>query len=477
MPPRRELATAAVVVVVSQLPACAAIEPATREQRVIDALADDNYVWALREPELVALKLRKMQRGPYEWLRGTAALYWQDLTEPGPRAATAFGDPASSRVLLLGDPHVENAGTFRAADGAMLVDWNDFDATGYGPFTADLRRLAASVIVVARLGAPDDAALADELARRVASGYAGEIERLASGAEAGAMGFGASPLFDDELAKAATRGDTRDALAEVAPIVEDHRELALGDLEPVAEDGVIEDRIERVSPAQAVWIDAAVATWRRGLLDPTAATIKLRARRLGAGVSSYALYRFVAVLEGATAALDDDLVIELKETREGIVVHGVPQLAVGAWSSPAERAVQTQRRLQARTDADPLLGAADLGGLTLKVRDREAYQRGIDADDLVELAAGDAEDRDELRELARLYGSMLARAHGCAATSDGLVGWSVIAPVIAGRAEALADEIAWLALADAEQLIADHAAMKDRDLAGEIGIDAERRHR
>jgi len=29
------------------------------------------------------MKLRMMQRGPYEWLRGTAALYWRDVTEPG----------------------------------------------------------------------------------------------------------------------------------------------------------------------------------------------------------------------------------------------------------------------------------------------------------------------------------------------------------------------------------------------------------
>jgi len=61
---------------------CAA--PTTsREGRVLDALAEDNYAWALRDPALVRMKLRKMQRGPYEWLRGTAALYWRDVTEPG----------------------------------------------------------------------------------------------------------------------------------------------------------------------------------------------------------------------------------------------------------------------------------------------------------------------------------------------------------------------------------------------------------
>jgi len=110
---------------------CAGEAP-TRARRIVEALSDDNLVFDAREPELVAAKLRKMQRGPYEWLRGTASLCWRDLMEPGgDRPRTTFGDPLSSRVLLVGDPHPENLGTFHAADGTMFVDWNDFDATGY----------------------------------------------------------------------------------------------------------------------------------------------------------------------------------------------------------------------------------------------------------------------------------------------------------------------------------------------------------
>ena len=70
-------------------------------------------------------------------------------TPGGERPTTAFGDPASSRVLLVGDPHPENIGTFRAADGTILVEWNDFDAAGYGPYEADVRRLATAMVVAA----------------------------------------------------------------------------------------------------------------------------------------------------------------------------------------------------------------------------------------------------------------------------------------------------------------------------------------
>lgn len=448
-----------------------ASEPPSREQRILDTLAIDNYVAGLREPALVAMKLRKMQRGPYEWLRGTAALYWRDLAEPGgARAQMAFGDPVSSRILLVGDPHPENVGTFRAGDGTMFVDWNDFDATGYGPFEGDLRRLATGFIVIARLGAPDDDSYAAELVRVIASSYASQIAELATGVRVGTIGLGTDPVLDKELEKAATRGDAKFALAELAPVMDGRRSVAFGDLEAVAPDGVIEDRVVALDAEQADWIERAVAQWRAGKLGADQATIKLAARRIGSGVASYALRRFNVVLEGPTASVDDDLVIELKETREGVIVAGLLRLEVAEWASPAARTVDTQRRLQARPDADPLLGHAQLGGLSLKVRDREAYQRGINASDLIELAAGSVGDRDRLRDLAHIYGALLGRAHGQALTADRVSGFTVIAPQLAGREAALSDHLVEVATADAAQVFADHAAMRDVDLAAAIAL-------
>ncbi len=121
---------------------------------------------------------------------------------------------------------------------------------------------------------------------------------------------------------------------------------------------MIEDRVLDVDAEQAGWLDRAIEASRPGTLDEQAASVLLRARRIGAGVSSYAAYRFVVVLAGPTSSPDDDLLVELKETREGLIVPGLPRLAAAEWTSPAERAVDTQRRLQARPDADALLGHA-----------------------------------------------------------------------------------------------------------------------
>ena len=434
----------------------------SRESRIFDTLAEDNYAWSLRDPDLVRMKLRKMQRGPYEWLRGTAALYWRDLTEPGaPRVATRFGSAAASRVLLVGDAHLENVGTFRASDGTMFVDWNDFDATGYGPFDADVRRLGASLAIVTELGATGDDAFARELASIAAARYAAVIGELADGTRIGTLELGANKLFDDELEKAQERGDTNYALDEVAPVAGGVRALALGDLEAVPTDGVLEDRLVDVDAEHAGWIDRAIAAWHAGKLDDASATVLLRARRIGSGVSSYAAYRYNVVLRGPTEAPGDDILVELKETREGVIIPGLPRLAVAEWTSPAARSVDTQQRLHARPDGDVLLGHAQVGGLSLKIRDREAYQRGIDAEDLVELVV---KNRDRLRDLAGHYGALLARAHGQALTADGVPGHSVIAPLLAGREAAFADAIADLALVDGARLRSDFELVKDRDL-------------
>lgn len=445
---------------------CANPAASSREQRIISALSDDNWVAAVRDPELVRQKLRKMQRGPYEWFRGTAALFWRDLMEPGVRrATTTFGDAASSRVLLVGDPHVENAGTFRAADGTMLVDWNDFDATGYGPFTGDLRRLGASLAIAAP-------SLADPLVRRALTAYAQTMATIAAGGRLAPISTGRSADLDEELAEARTRGEMRFALDELAPAGADGvRRLALGDLEEIAEDGVIEDRVVTVTEAEAVLIDRAIARWGHPELGAT----KLRARRIGAGVSSYAALRWNVVLEGATASPDDDRVIELKEVREGVVITGRPRVAAAEWDSPAARAVTTQQRLQARADIDPLLGSALVGGLALRIRDREAFQRGLDHEALAKLATGTEGKQARALELAAIYGEMLARAHGLARTEAGMFsattivrGVDAIAPLLAGREVAFVDELARLALADAAQIASDFALVKDRDLFAEL---------
>src|SRR5262249_45128450 len=152
-------------------------------------------------------------------------------------------------------------------------------------------------------------------------------------------------------------------------------------------------------------------------LSPAQAKVLLRARRFGAGVASFAVWRFYVILAGPSDAPEDDIALELKEERDGLIVRGVPRLAAAEWNTPAARAVDTQHRLQARPDGDDLLGAGEAGGLSLRIHSQTAYQRGVSADDIAALA-GAPSTRDQVPALAHRFGAMLARAHGVALTED-----------------------------------------------------------
>ncbi len=94
-----------------------------------------------RLPDLIRLRYGRMSRTPFTFLRGAAAVMASDL------AGAARTD---LRVELCGDAHLGNFRWYRAPDGDLVFDLNDFDETLPGPFEWDVKRLAASITVCAR---------------------------------------------------------------------------------------------------------------------------------------------------------------------------------------------------------------------------------------------------------------------------------------------------------------------------------------
>jgi uncharacterized protein (DUF2252 family) len=448
--------------------ACAEVRDDARHLWVVGRLADDNRIHALRDPALVAGKLRRMQGEPYDWFRGTAALYWRDLTEAGPWAwPTAYGDGASSRVLIVGDPHVENLGTFRPADGETVVDWNDFDGAAYGPYWGDVRRLAVSLVLAGGDRLADPLA-ATTVAGAVARGYAEEIAALAGGAEMRVVSLGTAVVFDELLEDAVEDGDTGVMLARYTRI--DgllQRFMFVGDLAPMREDATYDDTIVPVG-ADGAFVPLVVARWRATLdgdWPDTAFAIKAYGRRLGAGVASYAMLRLYVALEGPTADLADDWLLEIKETGDGTRIAGLADYGAG-FTSAGERVVFAQRAAGARPDADELLGWADLPPRSFRVRHRTGYQKGLDVEDVLGELRDGAGGVNDLATFATLTGAMLARAHVRAPTADGASADAVIDRVLVDH-DGFVAETADFATAYAAQVVADWTRANDHDLFAE----------
>src|SRR5215475_12924625 len=94
-----------------------------------------------RVPELEPVRYERMLTSPFAFLRGAAAVMAEDLRHQ-PTAGIA--------VQACGDCHLMNFGAFATPEQNILFDINDFDETLPGvDFTADIKRLAASVAVAA----------------------------------------------------------------------------------------------------------------------------------------------------------------------------------------------------------------------------------------------------------------------------------------------------------------------------------------
>src|SRR5262245_56619179 len=92
-------------------------------------------------PELVPVRYERMLASPFAFLRGAAAVMAEDLSN---QPTTGIS------VQACCDCHLMNFGAFGTPEQNILFDINDFDVTLPGvDFTADLKRLAASVAVAA----------------------------------------------------------------------------------------------------------------------------------------------------------------------------------------------------------------------------------------------------------------------------------------------------------------------------------------
>ena len=104
------------------------------------------------------------------------------------------------------------------------------------------------------------------------------------------------------------------------------------------------------------------------------------------------------------------------------------------------RVVAMQRALQTTAADDPLLGSANVGAASYRVRDRSKFQRGVDLAKIAEkLDEGDFAAED-LEVLAGQAGHLLARSHARAKRQGGEPGLAAIAAALASEPEGFVSE-------------------------------------
>ncbi|MBL9102928.1 MAG: DUF2252 family protein [Myxococcales bacterium] len=428
----------------------------------------DNQVFLDTTPEQGAAKFARMSLSRYAYFRGTLGQYARDTTQAGGAGyvPTAYASAETADIALLGDPHPENIGSFRGADGVLVVDYNDYDAATYGPFHFDVRRLALGLHLA---GVELDVEDPQRLAAAAVAGYVDEIAALAGGSSGTVIAAGDDhgEILNHLLRKAAEDGLAREELSDYTRLADGVRGMYFGAVEPPVPWAMSEyamtlatDEVVPASAEEAELVARILTAWPTTLHDPAvmpapAAVIKGVSRRLGAGVASFAAPRYYALLEGPSAALEDDVLLELKRVYDPPSLPGAVRLPGWAFADNGARVVAQQRALQSDAACDPLLGHASLGGVSYRVRDRSKYQRGVDLIKIAEKRAeGDFDDLD-LEVLADRAGHLLAHAHARAPRQTG-------GPGLPGIAAALAQDPAGF-IAETEAFVAVYAPVVEAD--------------
>ncbi len=148
---------------------------AKRTDLIVEVFKDAFDPLMKADPKAFRTKYRKMAADPHAFYRGSACLYYADVTgKPDPGS-----NEQSGAIWIHGDLHVENFGTYLNSDGRLVFDINDFDEAYIGHFTWDLQRFAASLALLGwQKALPEEDIVA--LIRRYVRAYLSQVDHYAS---------------------------------------------------------------------------------------------------------------------------------------------------------------------------------------------------------------------------------------------------------------------------------------------------------
>ena len=316
-----------------------------------------------------------MAADPFAFYRGSAPLFYSDVE----RLEDPWVDEATSRVWIQGDLHAENYGTYMDSAGVLVFDVNDFDEAYLGHYTWDLQRMAASLALLGFRKALSDAIIA-ELIETYARAYV-ETVRL----------FATSEVDRDfRLTLANTTGPLR-AVLEVARMEtraerarDDHddrrRRPAAGGRAPACASSTRPRRTPSSAPTRSTWTRSP----RPSASSRISYAVKDIVGRSGFGIGSAGLRAYNLLVEGRTQALENDVVLSMKQAQTPAVSRIVRDERIRSYfEHEGHRTAVSQGALQAHSD--PWVGWCTLDGVGQVIKELSPYEADLDWDAVTEM--------------------------------------------------------------------------------------------
>jgi uncharacterized protein (DUF2252 family) len=436
------------------------VTDADRTDFLLAALAEASDGLLEADPRAFRHKYRSMAADPFAFYRGSASLFYADMREQD----DPWADERTSRVWIQGDLHAQNFGTYMDGAGHLVFDVNDFDEAYLGHFTWDLRRLVASLALMGWTKA-----LSDDDIRRMCStylrAYLDQAETfvdsdrdhewsLRLGTASGSV----------ELALMEAQLSTRVGLLDKVTVVEDYaRRFRKAPGVRRLED----DERDRVEQAFAGYLETIPESKRLGSLTYA---VKDVVGKSGLGIGSAGLPAYNLLVEGHTEALENDVVLTMKQGNVAAPSRILDDEACAAhFVHHGHRTAVSQRALQAH--ADPWLGWTELAGADdtptgFVVAEYSPYEKDLDWSGLTE--------PDELADVLEQLGRATAKVHCVSDVDDEstpLVDFQVedaIVAAVRGREDELVEDLTAFALDYGARARKDHALFVDAFRSGRV---------
>ncbi|WP_211319666.1 DUF2252 domain-containing protein [Quadrisphaera granulorum] len=389
-------------------------EPHARREHVVAVLLDAFGPLIESDPAAFRRRFRRMAASPWTFYRGSACLFYADVAAPEVGDQDRWADERTSRVWIQGDLHAENYGTYMNDQGQLVFDVNDFDEAYLAPFTWDVWRMAASVALLGVAKAFADADI-ERMVTAYCTAYTEQVRAFATGDDDAAFALRldntTGPVHDAlERARASRRIDLLDAETEIADRPDSTIDRRFRDT-PLHR-RLDDDERAAVLAAFDTYLDT-IPEAKRG--ERIEYHVKDVVGRSGIGIGSAGLRTYSLLLEGRTQAMENDVVLSMKQ---GVVA--APSRVVGRlvtsdgstelFTDHGHRTAVSQRALQAH--ADPWLGHTQIDGVGYVVSEVSPYTADLDWDDV--------DEPDQAVALLRDLGRATAKVHCVAdSSSDG----------------------------------------------------------
>ena len=414
---------------------------------------------ASRIADLLPVRYGRMLPSRFAFFRGAALLMASDLASAPHTGLTA---------QLCGDAHVSNFGLFASPERNLVFDVNDFDETLPGPWEWDVKRLVASVAIVAQDNGfgPEDR---ERVVQACARAYRDRMRTLATMRELDvwyertvvddAVRSDVDNTYAQAIRRTAAKARTRDNLEELPKltrVVDGRRRLASDPPLLIPIDELVgEAQARRYEQQMSVLFDEY-----RQSLEPSRRRLIGRFRYVGGarkvvGVGSVGTRAWVVLLLGRDD--NDPLLMQVKEAEPSVLER---YLGACGYANAAERVVQGERLMQASSDI--LLGW--LRGVGPDGHEGDYYVRQLR--DWKQSASVESMGAQLLADYGRSCAHVLARAH--ARTGDRIA----IAGYLGGGDAA---DIAFTRFAEAyaRQNERDYAALREAVASGRVAAEPD----